>query len=81
MTGGFRVACYDPRDLAQSASAPDTWRETSNPALIMAHLLPEWMKAMDGFWQNTARNADYCDEEIPFRENLNRRAGELTQKH
>lgn len=53
---------FDPRDPDQREDAPETWKPTNNPAIILRHL--QRVSAPKTDWVSDARiieMADYCD--------------------
>ena len=54
--------CYDPRDATQNVDDPETWKFTTNAALIIA----DWIVSKDGLnrsviWSDVAVEADHAD--------------------
>jgi hypothetical protein len=63
------MKCYDPRDPKQDVDKPATWKETDNPALIMAVEIADDLAARGaqidaGFWSRVEMLANYCDERV-----------------
>lgn len=50
----LKESIYDPRVGINVVS--------TNPALILADLIKDHIERTDGFWQDIAKLADYCDE-------------------
>jgi len=58
------MKCYDPRDSEQKKDDPSTWKETSNPALILAHEIDMIPKSYRGeaYWQSVVMAANACEK-------------------
>lgn len=61
-----KLYCYDPRDPRQSPDRPETWRKTTNPALILAHSVACRCRDMVDaeFWRRVAEKADAVEAVI-----------------
>lgn len=56
------MKCYDPRDPEQKSDDSTTWKETQNPALIVAQMAHDCGVArVPDFWDIVREQADMCD--------------------
>jgi hypothetical protein len=55
-----KVKAFDPRDRDQRLGDPTTWKETGNPALIMAQV--SGGEAMN--WDAVSQLANMCEQKI-----------------
>ncbi len=75
------VLAFDPRDSSQNVKKSDTWKTTTNPALLLLYYctatngmgLSRSLFDSDSF----SRVADYCDELIPTKTKGKRRRYEM----
>jgi hypothetical protein len=56
---------YDPRDPAQAIDDPSTWRITTNPVLVVAHLTRTHFGERSIEWTVVAIAADQSDRNGP----------------
>lgn len=55
-------AVFDPRDPTQRIDKPETWKETTNAALIVTDMLRAARPGRQINWAMTAVGANYCEK-------------------
>lgn len=65
--GGFRYACYDPRDPSQKIDDSSTWKVTKNAALLNVAFIRQYSPDAPIDWDAVARLADEDDKPPPGR--------------